>query len=119
MSPIAPSIRSFAKPLFEDVAGDIGVSFEFFPPKTAKMEETLWESVQMLEPLQPRFVSVTYGAGGSTRARTHATVERIARETSLQAAAHLTCVEASRAEIDEVAREYWAAGRSSYRRAPG
>jgi methylenetetrahydrofolate reductase (NADPH) len=110
MSPIAPSIRSFAKPLFEDVAGDIGVSFEFFPPKTAKMEETLWESVQMLEPLQPRFVSVTYGAGGSTRARTHSTVERIARETSLQAAAHLTCVEASRAEIDEVAREYWAAG---------
>jgi methylenetetrahydrofolate reductase (NADPH) len=110
MSPITPSIRTFSKPLFEDVAGDIGVSFEFFPPKTEKMEETLWESVQMLEPLQPRFVSVTYGAGGSTRARTHATVERIARETSLQAAAHLTCVEASRDEIDEVAREYWQAG---------
>jgi methylenetetrahydrofolate reductase (NADPH) len=99
-----------SKPLFEDVAGDIDVSFEFFPPKTEKMEETLWTSVQTLEPLQPRFVSVTYGAGGSTRARTHATVERIARETSLQAAAHLTCVEASRAEIDDVAREYWAAG---------
>lgn len=110
MSPITPSIRTFSKPLFEDVAGDIEVSFEFFPPKTAKMEETLWESVQTLEPLQPRFVSVTYGAGGSTRARTHATVERIARETSLSAAAHLTCVEAGRREIDEVAEAYWAAG---------
>jgi methylenetetrahydrofolate reductase (NADPH) len=110
MSAITPSIRTFSKPLFEDVAGDIEVSFEFFPPKTEKMEATLWESVQTVEPLQPRFVSVTYGAGGSTRARTHATVERIARETSLQAAAHLTCVEASRDEIDEVAREYWAAG---------
>jgi methylenetetrahydrofolate reductase (NADPH) len=110
MNPIAPSIRNLAKPLFEDVAGDIDVSFEFFPPKTEKMEETLWESVQTLAPLQPRFVSVTYGAGGSTRARTHATVERIVRETSLEAAAHLTCVDASRDEIDEVAREYWSAG---------
>ncbi|HEY0626415.1 MAG TPA: methylenetetrahydrofolate reductase [Allosphingosinicella sp.] len=116
MSPAAPAIEhahariSGGKPLFEDVAGDIGVSFEFFPPKTEKMEETLWDSVKTLEPLQPRFVSVTYGAGGSTRQRTHATVERIARETSLAAAAHLTCVEASRDEIDEVAREYWAAG---------
>ena len=110
MSPITPSIASFSKPLFEDVAGDIDVSFEFFPPKTEKMEETLWESVKTLEPLAPRFVSVTYGAGGSTRTRTHATVERIARETSLEAAAHLTCVEASRGEIEDVAREYWAAG---------
>jgi methylenetetrahydrofolate reductase (NADPH) len=92
------------------VAGDIDVSFEFFPPKTEKMEETLWDSVKMLEPLAPRFVSVTYGAGGSTRERTHATVERIARETSLQAAAHLTCVEASREEVDEIARAYWEAG---------
>ncbi|HWH17055.1 MAG TPA: methylenetetrahydrofolate reductase [NAD(P)H] [Allosphingosinicella sp.] len=116
MSPAAPAIEhaqsrvNGGKPLFEDVSGDIGVSFEFFPPKTEKMEETLWESVKTLEPLQPRFVSVTYGAGGSTRARTHATVERIARETSLAPAAHLTCVEASRGEIDDVAREYWAAG---------
>ena len=116
MSPAAPPIEhartriNGGKPLFEDVAGDIAVSFEFFPPKTEKMEETLWESVKTLEPLAPRFVSVTYGAGGSTRQRTHATVERIARETSLAAAAHLTCVEASREEIDEVAREYWAAG---------
>jgi methylenetetrahydrofolate reductase (NADPH) len=110
MSNLAPNIARLAKPLFEDVHGDIDVSFEFFPPKTEKMEETLWESVKTLEPLAPRFVSVTYGAGGSTRARTHATVERIARETSLNAAAHLTCVEATRAEIDEIAREYWAAG---------
>ena len=101
---------SAGTPLFADVAGDIQVSFEFFPPKTEKMEQTLWESVKTLEPLQPRFVSVTYGAGGSTRERTHATVVRIARETSLAPAAHLTCVEASRGEIDEVAREYWAAG---------
>jgi methylenetetrahydrofolate reductase (NADPH) len=74
------------------------------------MEQTLWESVQTLAPLQPRFVSVTYGAGGSTRARTHSTVERIARETTIDAAAHLTCVGASRGEIDDVAREYWEAG---------
>ena len=110
MNTNAPSIAHFAKPLFEDVAGDIDVSFEFFPPKTEKMEETLWDSVKTLEPLQPRFVSVTYGAGGSTRARTHATVERIARETSLAPAAHLTCVGATRGEIDDVAREYWDAG---------
>lgn len=110
MNPVSPSIRDLAKPLFEDVAGDIGVSFEFFPPKTEKMEQTLWEAIETLEPLQPRFVSVTYGAGGSTRERTHATVERIVRETSLQPAAHLTCVEASRGEIDEIARAYWDAG---------
>ena len=110
MNPASPSIGNLAKPLFEDVAGDIGVSFEFFPPKTEKMEQTLWESIETLEPLQPRFVSVTYGAGGSTRERTHATVERIIRETSLQPAAHLTCVEASRGEIDDIARAYWDAG---------
>ncbi|HEY1146361.1 MAG TPA: methylenetetrahydrofolate reductase [Allosphingosinicella sp.] len=110
MTPLAPAIERAGRPLFEDVAGDIDVSFEFFPPKTEKMEQTLCESVKTLEPLHPRFVSVTYGAGGSTRERTHATVERITRETSLAAAAHLTCVEASREEIDEVAREYWAVG---------
>jgi len=97
-------------PLFADIDGDLEVSFEFFPPKTEKMEETLWESVRTLEPLGPRFVSVTYGAGGSTRARTHQTVERIQRETSMNAAAHLTCVEASRDEINQVAEEYWASG---------
>jgi methylenetetrahydrofolate reductase (NADPH) len=98
------------EPLFADVAGDVQVSFEFFPPKTEKMEQTLWESVKTLEPLAPRFVSVTYGAGGSTRERTHNTVARIQQETTLHAAAHLTCVEASRDEIDAVARAYWDAG---------
>ena len=102
--------RAHGTPLYADVPGDIDISFEFFPPKTAAMEATLWESVQTLEPLNPRFVSVTYGAGGSTRERTHATVERIARETSIKPAAHLTCVDASRAEIDAIAREYWDAG---------
>src|ERR1700704_6514767 len=90
--------------------GDINVSFEFFPPKTGKMEETLWGAIRRLEPLRPRFVSVTYGAGGSTRERTHATVARLVRETSLVPAAHLTCVEATKAEVDEVARSYSQAG---------
>jgi len=110
MSPLAAALSQPGRPLFADAAGDIEVSFEFFPPKTEKMEATLWESVKTLEPLAPRFVSVTYGAGGSTRERTHATVVRIQRETSLHAAAHLTCVEASRGEIDDVARAYWDAG---------
>ncbi|MEA2998255.1 MAG: methylenetetrahydrofolate reductase [Sphingomonadales bacterium] len=98
------------EPLFADVQGDVDVSFEFFPPKTEKMEQTLWDSVKTLKPLAPRFVSVTYGAGGSTRERTHNTVVRIARETNLTAAAHLTCVEASRDEVDRIARAYWEAG---------
>ena len=98
------------EPLFAEARGDIRVSFEFFPPKTEKMEQTLWESMKTLEPLGPRFVSVTYGAGGSTRERTHATVERIIRETPLTPAAHLTCVGATRDEVDEVARSYWDAG---------
>ncbi|MGN6848472.1 MAG: methylenetetrahydrofolate reductase [NAD(P)H] [Sphingomicrobium sp.] len=97
-------------PLFAEARGDIAVSFEFFPPKTEKMEQTLWESIKTLEPLHPRFVSVTYGAGGSTRERTHATVERILGETALTPAAHLTCVGAARDEVDEVARGYWDAG---------
>ena len=86
------------------------VSFEFFPPNTEAMEQTLWASIQRLEQLQPSFVSVTYGADGSTRERTHAAVRRILDETSLRPAAHLTCVGASRAEIDEIAQEYWAMG---------
>ncbi|QEL26018.1 methylenetetrahydrofolate reductase [NAD(P)H] [Bosea sp. F3-2] len=86
------------------------VSFEFFPPKTAEMEVALWESVRRLEPLGPSFVSVTYGAGGSTRERTHATVKRMIEETALKPAAHLTCVSASKAEVDEVIRSYWDAG---------
>jgi methylenetetrahydrofolate reductase (NADPH) len=96
--------------LFAETRGDIALSFEFFPPKTEKMEETLWESVKTLEPLAPRFVSVTYGAGGSTRERTHATVARIVRETSIPAAAHLTCVNATRDEVDAIARAYWEVG---------
>ena len=86
------------------------VSFEFFPPKTAEMEETLWKSITRLAPLAPRFVSVTYGAGGSTRERTHNTVRRILQETSLVPAAHLTCVAATREQIDEVADDYWTVG---------
>ena len=88
----------------------VNVSFEFFPPKTSEMEASLWEAIQRLEPLQPTFVSVTYGAGGSTRERTHATVARIVRETALKPAAHLTCVAATRAEIDDVVRSYYDAG---------
>ena len=86
------------------------VSFEFFPPKTPEMEERLWDVIKRVEPLGPRFVSVTYGAGGSTRERTHATVRRIRTDTGLEPAAHLTCVAATRGEIDAVARDYWAAG---------
>jgi methylenetetrahydrofolate reductase (NADPH) len=106
----AEARRAAASPLFANLDGDIGVSFEFFPPKTEKMEAQLWDTFRTLEPLGPRFVSVTYGAGGSTRERTHATVARIAAESRVPPAAHLTCVEASRAEIDEVARAYWEAG---------
>jgi len=86
------------------------LSFEFFPPKTDALEHQLWSCIRRLEPLRPRFVSVTYGAGGSTRLRTHATVARIVRETALVPAAHLTCVGAARGEVDEVARQYWEAG---------
>ncbi len=86
------------------------VSFEFFPPKTDEMEAQLWRAVERLAPLSPSFVSVTYGAGGSTRERTHATVRRILTETSLRPAAHLTCVSATRDEILAVAREYWNTG---------
>ncbi len=90
--------------------GGISVSFEFFPPKTPQMEETLWKCVRRLAPLAPKFVSVTYGAGGSTRERTHATVARLVRETAMKPAAHLTCVSATREEVDAVVREYWDAG---------
>ncbi|MDE3060011.1 MAG: methylenetetrahydrofolate reductase [NAD(P)H] [Pseudomonadota bacterium] len=86
------------------------ISFEFFPPKTPEMEQKLWSAVTQLAPLSPSFVSVTYGAGGGTRERTHHTVRRILEETSLKPAAHLTCVAASRDEVDDVARSYWAAG---------
>jgi len=86
------------------------VSFEFFPPSTEGMEKTLWNSIKRLSELEPRFVSVTYGADGSTRERTHAAVARIRQETSLTAAPHLTCVGAPSGEIDDIAREYWDLG---------
>ena len=86
------------------------VSFEFSPPKTEAAERTLWETVTRLTPLQPTFYSVTYGAGGSTRQRTHETVARLKKETGVDAAAHLTCVGATQGEIDEIARAYWDAG---------
>jgi methylenetetrahydrofolate reductase (NADPH) len=92
------------------MSGALRLSFEFFPPKTEAMAEQLWRAVERLAPLGPRFVSVTYGAGGTTRERTHQTVVRILRETALTPAAHLTCVAASRGEVDDVARRYWDAG---------
>ena len=90
--------------------GEISVSFEFFPPKSEKMETSLWSAIDRLVPLGPSFVSVTYGAGGSTRERTHATVTRLVNETNLRPAAHLTCVAATREEVDAVVRDYWDAG---------
>lgn len=93
-----------------DVSNRTKVSFEFFPPQTEAMEQTLWKSIKRLEGLHPRFVSVTYGADGSTRERTHAAVARISSETQLTAAPHLTCIGASRDEIDDIAREYWDMG---------
>ncbi len=114
MSPTVRQMReahlALDTPLFSGLEGDIEVSFEFFPPKTDKMGETLWNSVSTLAPLDPRFVSVTYGAGGSTRERTHEQVVRIQKEAGIPAAAHLTCVAATREEVDTVARHYWDEG---------
>ncbi|WP_052012692.1 methylenetetrahydrofolate reductase [NAD(P)H] [Asticcacaulis sp. AC460] len=114
MSPaLNPSLGHKLAPIARSLSqggGNLKVSFEFFPPKTEEMEQTLWASIARLAPLEPGFVSVTYGAGGSTRERTHRTVKRILDETALKPAAHLTCVEASRDEVDEVIREYWGAG---------
>ncbi|MBL1148278.1 MAG: methylenetetrahydrofolate reductase [Pseudomonadota bacterium] len=97
-------------PFIPPVESNLSVSFEFFPPKTEKMEAQLWDSVAQLAPLSPEFVSVTYGAGGTTRERTHDAVIRIQKETGIPAAAHLTCVGSSREEIDEIARRYWDEG---------
>ncbi|PEQ10454.1 methylenetetrahydrofolate reductase [NAD(P)H] [Novosphingobium sp. PC22D] len=110
LNPAREEQMAHASPLFAAVPGDIAVSFEFFPPKTDKMHAQLWSAIETLAPLDPRFVSVTYGAGGSTRERTHDTVARIARETNMAAAAHLTCVEATKEEVDAVADAYWQAG---------
>jgi methylenetetrahydrofolate reductase (NADPH) len=104
-------LRPFRRlPVAAPLPRDVRVSFEFFPPRTPQMEETLWACIGRLATLAPAYVSVTYGAGGSTRERTHATVVRLLRETRLQPAAHLTCVGATRDEIDEVAHRYWEAG---------
>ncbi len=89
---------------------DLTISLEFFPPKSEAMEARLWEAIRKLEPLNPDFISVTYGAGGSTRERTHRTLQRVLDETQMKPAAHLTCVAASRADVDEVLQQYWAAG---------
>jgi methylenetetrahydrofolate reductase (NADPH) len=97
-------------PFIAPQACDLNVSFEFFPPKTEGMEKTLWASLDVLAPLRPKFVSVTYGAGGTTRTRTHDIVTHIQKKTGISAAAHLTCVAATRGEIDEIAQEYWNAG---------
>ena len=119
MNAIGPSSQEFVHPwrsrrglpgVFAAQHPQLQVSFEFFPPRTEDMELTLWRSIEKLEPLSPRFVSVTYGAGGSTRERTHATVRRILTDTTLVPAAHLTCVDASRDEVDDVVRGYWVAG---------
>ncbi|HUZ13992.1 MAG TPA: methylenetetrahydrofolate reductase [NAD(P)H] [Caulobacteraceae bacterium] len=88
----------------------LDISFEFSPPKTPEAEAILWKAIRRLEPLKPDFVSVTYGAGGSTRERTHRTVARMLSETTLTPAAHLTCVDAARGDVDEVIRAYWDAG---------
>ena len=104
LSPLGPVARAGQND------NPVRVSFEFFPPKSDEAEATLWKAVRRLEPLNPAFVSVTYGAGGSTRERTHRTVQRMIAETRLRPAAHLTCVEASRAEVDEVIESYKAIG---------
>ncbi|MEX0852191.1 MAG: methylenetetrahydrofolate reductase [NAD(P)H] [Bauldia sp.] len=100
------TVKRPSRLLHADAGAGISVSFEFFPPKTPEMEETLWRSIGRLAPLSPAFVSVTYGAGGSTRERTHATLQRILAETDLTPAAHLTCVAATREEVDAVVRAY-------------
>lgn len=89
---------------------ELNISFEFFPPKNQEMEEKLWEAISKLQNLKPNFVSVTYGAGGSTRERTHHTIKRIIDETQLKPASHLTCIGASRAEVDDILRNYWKIG---------
>jgi len=94
----------------EPLSNKVDVSFEFFPPKSSQLEKSLWSSVERLAPLNPGFVSVTYGAGGSTREKTHKIVTRLQNKMGIPAAAHLTCVAASKAEVNRVAKRYWEAG---------
>jgi len=110
MNKRAPDFRGFNPSLFSLETGEISASFEFFPPATPEMESRLWAAIQTLAPLHPSFVSVTYGAGGSTRTRTHNTIKRILAETKLVPAAHLTCVGATRGEVDGIVHDYWALG---------
>ncbi len=110
LDPLHEARTAHDTPLFASLPGDLNVSFEFFPPKSEKMEAQLWDAVQELKVLNPSFVSVTYGAGGSTRERTHNTVARIINEAGIPAAAHLTCVDATKDEIRAVAEHYWEAG---------
>jgi methylenetetrahydrofolate reductase (NADPH) len=102
--------RKLIMPIAKPLSGKVGVSFEFFPPSSEKMETTLWGAVDRLAPLSPEFVSVTYGAGGSTRERTHSIVSQIQNKKGITAAAHLTCVAASKMEVNTVAERYWDAG---------
>ncbi|MCW5700376.1 MAG: methylenetetrahydrofolate reductase [Rhodospirillales bacterium] len=102
--------RSRLLPVASPLPRDVQVSFEFFPPRSEKMEQSLWACIERLAPLNPAYVSVTYGAGGTTRERTHATVTRMLRETTLRPAAHLTCVGATREEVETIANRYWDAG---------
>lgn len=106
----ADNLQDRLAPIAGKLTRPVRVSFEFFPPKDEAMEQTLWQSIERLAPLQPSFVSVTYGADGSTRARTHNVVTRVAGDTGLTAAPHLTCVGAPREEILEIARNYWSQG---------
>ncbi len=105
-------MKKYTNKLEEIIASkrDINVSFEFFPPKNDEMEQKLWHAIGNLKKLKPDFVSVTYGAGGSTRERTHNTISKILKETTLKPASHLTCVGASKKEVDEIAQNYWEMG---------
>lgn len=105
----AQQVESLNRRLSE-INGDISVSFEFFPPKTEQMEQTLWQSIERLAPLNPNFVSVTYGAGSGTRDRTHDVIKRIQQDTGLIAAPHLTCIDASKEELQAIAKDYWDSG---------
>jgi len=109
-APIGAIARAAAGHASQTASDKVNVSFEFFPPKDDASEQRLWDSIQKLEPLNPDFVSVTYGAGGSTRERTHRTVERMVKESRFKPAAHLTCVDATRGEIDEIAQGFWDVG---------
>jgi methylenetetrahydrofolate reductase (NADPH) len=105
----AAQVESLNRSL-SDINGNIDVSFEFFPPNSPEMEQTLWKSVERLAPLKPNFVSVTYGAGSGTRDRTHGIIKKIQQDTALVAAPHLTCIDASREELVEIAKDYWQSG---------